>query len=258
MHIVICTDSSYLRQIRVMLTSLFLNNRGRNVNIHILFSGEQHHNLEPLKKWIIACKQQVTVHLFNSKSIRHLKVTDHISTATYIRFFIPDILSESIEKVLYLDIDLIVDSDINELWETDIKSDYAAAVFPEGNKDFNAGVLLVNLRKWRENKISSRLVEWATENNHNLRFWDQDVLNHILRGNVKPLDNRWNQLKTTGGKGIIHYAGSHKPWDPFYNNSNKKYYFKYLKKTPMWFDLYKLRLIKLMAIFSNFKNRIFN
>ncbi len=165
---------------------------------------------------------------------------EHISPVAYLRLMIPEVLPLAVEKVLYLDSDMIVCDDISQLWDTDITTmDFAAA--PErgaasrassrrgirhhlalGMKPdqvvFNAGVLLINLRRWRQSHLASRAFAYLRCLAHEVRWYEQEALNVVANGSYRELDPRWNvpALAARPGSGartsIVHYLTAHKPW----------------------------------------------
>lgn len=187
------------------------------------------------------------------------KNVERITIGALYRLFIPNIL-KNIEKVIYLDSDVLVNIDIRTLWNEDISEYYAAVV--SDDKDmakmyvdtkyyrnmgidyrayFNAGILLLNLKNINLNidfsKESMKLLSVCT------KFSDQDVLNALLKDKVKFIDKKYNLLidlqkgsdeklaKQIKTKAVLHFAGYLKPWNC--NNSDViKLYCSYLIKTP--------------------------
>ena len=87
------------------------------------------------------------------------------------------------------------------------------------NNYFNAGVMFIDLEKWRKKSIESLSIEIIKEKNKELKFWDQDILNIIFNDDVFEISNSLNYIiniekQTTIPKAtrFIHYAGSFKPW----------------------------------------------
>ncbi|MBR0226651.1 MAG: glycosyltransferase family 8 protein [Thermoguttaceae bacterium] len=144
----------------------------------------------------------------------------------YHRLFAPTFLPESLDKILYLDVDIAVLASLRELWDASLDGVFAAAVTDrrideehcrsigiENKADyFNAGVLLMNLKKWREDDVVARLFEIIQEFEGRLFYADQDVLNiyasryglHLVSGdwNTNPLDYVEGQTR------LLHYMGS--------------------------------------------------
>lgn len=211
---------------------------------------------------------------------------DYITIDTYIRFFISD-LCPQYDKAIYLDSDLIVLDDLQKLYNEDI-TDYAMGVVQDISmevsikndftiksnnmsfseyfvnvlkkkklKYFNVGVLLLNLKEFREKSIMNDLIKFAEENSL-LYFQDQDVMNAVLENKVLYLDSKWNLLKDFAfyislienksrieelkkcykKPGIIHYVGENKPWiykEKFcYDYERIKDWWKYYRKSPLY------------------------
>ena len=220
----------------------------------------------------------------------------YISKETYFRFFIPE-LFPSYEKILYLDADIIVLDDISKLFNENIDGYYAGVVqdtvlevfiedktiktktkpkmdyetyFKEklkktNQKYFNAGVLLLNLSKIRNENAIEKLWDYTAKQSP-LEFQDQDVLNSVWENDVKYLDYKWNTLKdlnwfanqikdkskrnlllqTYKKPSVFHYVGSNKPWlvhSINYNYSFIKEWWDYYKLTP-YFDKNELSILK--------------
>lgn len=140
-------------------------------------------------------------------------IDQHLSIETYFRLVIQEVLPQY-HKILYLDCDMIVNSDLVELYQTDMKGyllaaakdidylgsaklykdvkEYATKVLKLESEFnyFQAGVLVINLDEMRKQFTVKELLEVAGK--YNWRHHDQDVLNFICRGKVKYLEQKWN------------------------------------------------------------------
>jgi hypothetical protein len=184
----------------------------------------------------------------------------HISPVTYYRLLLPELLPRTLEKVLYLDSDVIVCEDIAPLWDTDIAEvDLAAA--PEldlagrpvpiarwlpghdlGMKAdllfFNVGVLLINLRRWREARVAQRSFVCLRSLDRDIRWYDQDVINLVVNGRYRTLAPRWNARPLTHTSqiahpvSILHFFTATKPWHWNYRWSCRERFFESLDRTP--------------------------
>ncbi len=121
---------------------------------------------------------------------------------------------------------------VEDFWVKDSRNSYLS--MPKGSKYFNAGVLLINLKKWREEHIKNKVIEFIKTNSARIKFCSQDPLNAILHDKWLQLDPKWNfmpHLTYPGLKNIkpaiIHYAGLKKPWKA--NCRLKEEYYKYRK-----------------------------
>jgi len=155
------------------------------------------------------------------------KITKAYSVATMFRLLIPELMPDEMDKVIFLDSDVVVDMDIGELW------DYNVDNFPVmGRKDkwcdnplfsegvdsgtyINAGIMLMNLRLIRsEPNLSGRISEFIQSHPNSL-FVDQDVINYIFNGRQGLLPERFNMLTVEHRnkeyvpeeKCIYHFAG---------------------------------------------------
>ncbi len=174
-----------------------------------------------------------SLRFYNVKTMligHRLKPSEHVGVETYYRFLIPNILPE-VDKVLYLDSDLIVLTDVADLYMQDLNENLVAAVrdpdfqgqvnMPSGTMKqyaceelriknpygyFQAGVLLLNLTEMRALHSTE---EWLCLAGAPHRYADQDVLNQCCQGRVKYLDISWNVLTDCDWKRIsevIKYA----------------------------------------------------
>lgn len=261
MNIVCCTDNNYVIPCGVLITSVCENNSSEDIKIYILTEGISLENQERLKAVVAKYGKQIEFYTVDKKAFANCPISRHITLATYFRLIMTDILPQDIEKVLYLDCDIIVRHSLHSLWNTDIDS-YAAGVIPDMSIDdiriynrlqypsyfgyFNAGVLLVNLRYWREKNLSDRFFEIINQYPERLRYHDQDVLNIALREiklnlhmkyNVQhgyffkdPLISRkyWEEREQAIiDPVILHYSGN-KPWFIEFDTPYKKDFAFYL------------------------------
>ena len=169
-----------------------------------------------------------------------------------------NISTQYLNKILYLDSDILVLTDISECWGIDINK-FAIAAVPSQNKKrslvlnidenryFNSGVLLINLKYWRENNLTLKFIDFIKNHSHLIKFWDQDVLNRVCGDSVLFIDEKWNYCGLYSDENdvnILHFVGMHKPWSKHYKmNKNKKKYYKTLLKTPYWKFKYTRYLI---------------
>ena len=259
------TDNKYAQHLGVTIASILLNtNTQKIINFHVLNDGTlTEENIKNLKQ-VIKGKENV---YFNFITVNKDIFADcfmipnsHISIATYYRFLVPSVLP-SVSKLLYLDCDLIVKADIEELFSIDLFNYYVAAVqdiIGRENQErlnlnlenyyCNAGVLLLNLDLMRQDNMQNKLIDTAIKNKDIIWWQDQDVINMVMDGKIKYLDLAWNFQyfypgdymdfdletfnKAKNNPKIIHYIGSIKPWSSYSNRPFGKEYFKYLEFTP--------------------------
>jgi lipopolysaccharide biosynthesis glycosyltransferase len=183
----------------------------------------------------------------------------HISTATYARLLISSKLPDRVHRVLYLDADILVLDELARIRELDLEGAVLGAVLDErlsahikmGNTSlaglpsvrdyFNAGVLLIDLARWRAERISEKALEYLAQCPHS-PYSDQDALNVACDGLWKKLDPRWNyyqidlekplsDLSAAQRPGIVHFQGWSKPWDARSLNLNAGFYDSFRTRT---------------------------
>lgn len=248
-HIVAATDKGYEQHTAVMLASLFANNKSNQFIVHLLHS-DKSAGIGKLAKFINRKKHGCELYEIKEASLSGFKISHHISLATYFRLLIPELIPATIGKILYLDSDMVVLSNIDELWCTDVQNHAAAGVkdhfdryeqlgISHGYEYFNAGVMVWNLESIRKTDFTAEAIKYLHEKYDDILYWDQDIINYLLQGKVKKINKTWNvfptdNLKEKKSARIVHYAGSVKPWNYPQDNSFDKYYFRYLLRTP-WF-----------------------
>ncbi len=259
-NIAITVDKNYCIHAAVMLYSLLSNNKSTDIYVHIILNFKNPFFKIPMKYVLNRKRCPHKFYFIDEKDIAFAKdliITYHISIATYFRLFLPSILKH-IDKVLFLDSDIIVDGNIDELYAADIQQHSLAAVIDNGaeaidNDDnriavlglkygyFNAGVMLLNLHYLRENNYELKFEDFIRNHPDKIKFWDQDVLNVVTQGTVKSIDKKWNFLSQNYDEKdlpvIIHFAGIHKPWDGYSQHISKDKYFQYLQDDKFLFFL---------------------
>lgn len=275
-HLVTASDKNFGRHTGIMLMSLFNTQIGNcSVEVSILDGGIDSIDKEKISRVCSISGKPPTFISINNEAFGNAKIDGHISIATYYRVLLPELFPH-LDKILYIDSDTIINASLQELWDTDIHEYFAAAVqdsgahdemhahklgLPDGTKYFNAGVLLINLKKWREYDVTKKLMTRIRSEQHLLKFWDQDALNAELWSHTKMLGPKFNLMVhflkpdhqsiytdrdiTEAQKNpvIIHYNSGDKPWLKYCQNSMKKYYRSYwrvsewrnipLKSTPL-------------------------
>lgn len=252
-NIALSTDNTYAEQTAVVLCSIFENNKNSKINSYIIDGGISEKNKQEIKNLTRKYRQSVNFIKIDLNKFSFLPEIGHLSRATWYRILIPEIF-ENLDKILYLDSDTIVDAEIAELYNINISEKIIAAakdaqtIESFENKDFNAGVLLINIKNWKENNITNKAIDFISKNkddfeNKKYPNLDQDVLNKVIEKNlVQEIPIRYNFVTANLSSitkpkliSIFHFAGNLKPW----GNSNfiplKQYFFKYSDLTP-WKD----------------------
>ena len=254
-HIVFCVSNNYVTHLGAAMASVLQNNPNTDFSFHILSADLTEESKKQIWKLKTRFPRFDVEYLVPPAALfQGLKLTiPHISIETYFRYVIADLLPD-LDKVLYLDADLIVAGDLTPLWQTPLSEEaYLAAGVPDlwieklnykstlgfQKKDVyvNAGVLLFNLKKMREQSVSKQFFEMQEQWKDRICFQDQDIINLTLLGKIKVIDSIYNftsyhykKEKSKRSKAVIfHFTGFKKPWIKQYSHQLKKVYQKYEK-----------------------------
>lgn len=260
MNICLASDDEYSKYMGTAMVSILNNSLDdEEIVFHLLDGGiskENKDNLLSLKN-IKNCEIYFYTPDIKKYETWYLKSnSENWSPATFYRLSIPSIIP-NVDKILYLDCDVIVNLSLRELFEIDIENYYALVCKEDWREEgyFNAGVLMINNKLWKESNIEEVFCEYYNKNYINYGCLDQDLLNDVLKGKVKIIDKKWNFFPMINNKplgismddyieankkSIIHYI-YYKPWDEesisvgsIYFN----YYWQHYMSTP-WFKDYK-------------------
>lgn len=123
----------------------------------------------------------------------------------YNRLFVTDLVPENIDRVLYLDSDTIIEQNLSPLWNIDFEDCYLAGVddclsqrynkiveISETATYCNAGVLMLNLKKWREDHLKQKFIDYIVERNGYFVFNEQTIINSVCPNKIKVLPCSFN------------------------------------------------------------------
>ena len=260
-------DDVYIPFLAVALQSLIDNASDKNYySIKILYTNISEENQAKINKYQRENVdiEFVDLNYYINKVKDKLYTRDYYSATTYFRLFIPDLYPQY-DKVLYLDSDIVVLSDIADLYNIDMENNLVAAapddviqtikVFQEyaelvvGVTDykryFNAGILLMNLDELRKFKFQDKFLYLLSKVKFSVAQ-DQDYLNRLCKGRVKLLENTWDRMPIGGDVvkredlHLIHYNLAFKPWH-FEDILYKEYFWKYAQQTEFFDTIQRIK-----------------
>lgn len=258
--IVVVSDNHYFILLGALIKSIE-SNLGANTRVD-LWVVEENVSKQNKKKLEASVDPNITsVHWKNLKDVIPAGFKLPIDSSSfplnvYARFFIPSFLPASVTKVLYLDVDMIVLRDLNELWDIDLGDNYIAAVqdprlltfdndwggvknykelgFAPDTKYLNTGMMLINITKWKANNLTDTIFEAIRKNVKFANYPDQYGLNIVLANQWLPLDPRWNHFSTIDldKPYLIHFVQRKPIYKSYnYNEGYKQLFYKYLGMT---------------------------
>ncbi len=293
-HISCSTDDNYAQHCGVMLCSLFENNKDSVFIIHILMnertlSGD---NCQKLRALVEKYHSTCVFHDVDCSKIQGMpdRKIRPLGAAAYYRLLYTSIFDESVHSVLYLDCDIVVNGNIDAIFELEL-DDYALAAvqdvecysdehrmqipIPYERCMFCSGVMYVNLDFWRRHNVEEKLLYYARKV-RNRCLHDQDALNAVFHHKWFRLPPKWNKFNSGYIRKedfltrkdmeeylkypvIIHFLSNLKPWQDIPGLRYRNLYYKYLALT-VWKDFTPQRRenesyygLRKMIFFSNMR-----
>jgi lipopolysaccharide biosynthesis glycosyltransferase len=264
LHLSMCFDENYLTPFTVLLTSILKNNASNPIHVHAIATGLSTRQKNVLRNLLRDHGGDIFYYVVADERAEHfyLPETSHLTISSYYRLFIAGMVPDHVERLLYLDTDIIVNNSIAGLFNISMGEAAVAAVTelctntvrPElgitsPDMYFNSGVLLINVKKWNQQQITERTINYIIKNPEKLIWGDQDALNAIFAGNYMRLEGKYNVIHadvpaklTRQGfrnflkdKAIIHYTLSkNKPWKQDCKSEVRFLYFDYMWQSKCW------------------------
>ena len=248
MNILVTLDRNYLPPLRVMLGSLFLNNPGETFSIYLVGDGLTEEDWAELER-ICAPHGRLGPVSVPEDLFAAAPVVRYYSRAMYYRLLAAQLLPAGVDRVLYLDPDILVINALRPLYDTDLEGKLMAASIhrgltdlssrvnrlrldtPEAEGYFNSGVLVMDLAAMRRRMDPAEIFAYARDHADTLILPDQDILNGLYGSELYPVEESlWNydarrfdryQLASQGEMdmdwvmdhtAVLHFCGKRKPW----------------------------------------------
>jgi lipopolysaccharide biosynthesis glycosyltransferase len=262
-NILMASDPDYFQHMAVCLVSLLASNRRTHFNVVILVT---HYTTEAADKLRKSVENHLNLTLqlvtFDSAPLSQLPHPNpHYPPEIYARFWLEDYFPPDVERVIYLDGDIVVVGELDELLTLPLGENVLAAVPIPGSSRakelgynvadgyFNSGVMVINLKRWRNIGAREILITTAHAIAGQLKNPDQDVLNYCFHDQYVKLDYVWNAItpyfrqKNSLGLSrkeirrvarqarIVHFSGASKPWQYLCTHPFKRVYLQCLATT---------------------------
>ncbi len=211
LHIVYASDDKFAEILGVSLVSLYENNTDmEKIHIYVLDSGISDANKQKLLS-ISKSYEREDIQFISARDISKILSmnvkTDRGSLSQYARLFVSRDLPETLERVLYLDCDIIINSSLRELWNLDLEGKTIAALKDAFSKQyrknielqpddimFNSGVMLIDMKKWKEKHIEKKLLSFIKRHKGVIQQGDQGALNAVLSKDTYCFHPRFNSV----------------------------------------------------------------
>lgn len=268
MHLLLCPDGNYAEHAAVVLASVLANvSEPRRLKVWIVANELDAQSRGLLARVVRRGGGQIEFLWVDAARLNDAPVGGHISRASYYRLLAPVCLPAEVDRFLYLDSDLVVEDDIAPLFAIDLADNVLAAVanpctwhgqlgLPAGTHYFNAGVLMIDRRRWEDACVSERVLAIIAEKAASLRYHDQDALNCVITGRWTKFAPAWNQQhyfplldpaalgyghaewkRALDQPSLIHFTGGSKPWHAKNRHPFRSRYRHYRRRAglpPLW------------------------
>lgn len=267
MNLLLTLDENYLPPCRVMLYSFFASNpEERDVTVYLLHSAIPDEKLNGLNAFCSGFGAELKPIRVDAALFENAPVSRRYPKEMYYRLLSPLILPQELQRVLYLDPDILIINPLRPLWELDLRGNIFAAAAHTGltemaneinqvrldteHEYFNSGVMLIDLDAAREVVTSEDVFRCVSEHERELILPDQDVFNILYGDRTIPVDDVvWNYdvrnyskylLRSTGrhdlswvmnNTAVLHFCGKNKPWHEDYKNPFGMLYLHYMNLT---------------------------
>ncbi|EMH8921514.1 glycosyltransferase family 8 protein [Proteus mirabilis] len=242
-NIAYSVDNNFIKYAIISIISIIKNDKEK-YHFHIFYSNISDDNLDKIKKLELeGCA--LTLYKINVNIFKNMQVKENLPISMYFRLIIPQVLHPFINKVLYLDADIICINKLSDVFSYNLKNKIAGVInhvyidpyvssLSLNNTEyyFNSGVMLINTEEWKSNKILEKFLIKINESNY--KYPDQDVLNILLENKILYLDGKYNRfienVRKNDNTTLIHYTGTPKPWKAWYNNDD--FFYRYFIISP--------------------------
>lgn len=275
MNILYTLNDNFVPQVCAAICSICENNRKeKDIHFYLFSMNISTKNKKKITKFVSSYRRKIDIIEIPDLQEYFTKDfdTNGWSNVVLARLLLDKLLPKKIDRILYLDGDTIVLGNLNKFYNMDLKDKVLAmAIEPTVNKErknklglenyyyHNSGVLLIDLKKWRDNNIGNKVIDYFIKNKKVIFAPDQDALNGELKDDIYSLPPKYNffniynqynynffvkllkpikyiseeeYMDSVNNPLIIHYLGEERPWRKGNKHKYRNEYIKYLNMTP--------------------------
>ena len=221
-HLLSTINQNYVVPFRVMVHSLQTFRLGTTpITWHVFESDLSAADKLGIQTHLESAAIEINWHRYTHERLAGLPIWGRAIVGMYQRIFVPDVLPEAIDRMIYLDGDLLFLDAIETLWNTDISGAIIGAVqdavvpyvssplglrryrelgYQRTDPYFNAGVFIVDRDAWREHRVGEKAIDYVHRYERSINLADQDALNAVLHDQWRRLDDRWNIIGSAAGR----------------------------------------------------------
>lgn len=265
-HVLMCCDRNYIQHAAVFLVSLAQHTPSARFEVVLACDDLTEEVKEKLLHTLENCTNiNIKFSRVLGEDLESLPIHPGLTKESWGRILIEDYFSPEVNKAFYFDADMVVTRDLSPLLDIDVSDHLLAAAsipgsaraavhgYDPGDGYFNSGVLVINLRKWRQADRRAALIAYTAAHPERVNDPDQDALNGCFHADRLHLDTIFNAItpffRANSGlpvspdeiarvrreARIVHFTGQSKPWLFLCNHPRKADYLRFLGMTA-WRD----------------------
>ena len=257
-NILVTLNEAYVPHLNTMLMSLISNNKNIVPKVYLLHSSVKESTLKLTRRILSQSNGELFTIYADEETLKEAPTTERFPREMYYRIFAAKYLPKELDRILYLDPDIIINGSVKELYEIHMEGCFFAAAshngavtraingrrlkLQKGTPYINSGVLVINLKELRRNQDCSQVFDYIARNRKKLILPDQDIISALYGDKIIELDphiynmteRQFRYSRLTGGKKdlewirqnsvIIHYCGKNKPWRDKYRGKLNVFY----------------------------------
>lgn len=238
-NLVFCLDENYSEQLPSIIFTLLKSNKSE-LSFHFITTAPESAGIKRTKNALISLGHDCEIIPIEVTKFHGFLEMRHLKYSTYFKFLIPSLIKA--ERVLYIDTDVYINTDLSEIFNADLNGKAIGVVMDEyvnspsfadilkdfvlkGGSYFNAGIILWDLTKIDREGFFDECLNAFSPNEYRIRFGDQCLLNVLMDEKKTLLPGKWNyqiaarnldfgdlENRIKNSEGIFHFCASPKPW----------------------------------------------
>ena len=264
-HFAFGIDANYVKYAGVMMTSIVWNHPGQSICFHLACDGlhkEDKARLETFSKLYSHTRIELYDVREQLQSIKLFAgtVPERLNRTVFLRILLPELLPETARRLVYLDADMLCVGDLAPLWNANLEERAVGALLNPGNlrlsrglglshtRYLSAGTLVIDVAKWREQKLTQRVLKAYRKHGARFSLLEEDALNLVLDGDFTELPAEWIAfseafnpllLRRQPGNLLLHFINDGKPWIRYCAPEMEELYWGYVRRS-LWSDMQPL------------------
>lgn len=209
MDIALASDNNYIRHMAVTIESIIENNMNDDINFHIMDNGIEKSNIEKIRVQIESRGKRVYFYDFSNleEEVGFYSHSSVLPISTFSRIFLPPRLQIKTDRLIYMDVDMVCCRSLSEIYDIEMDQNIVAGVqdFADtrarlangldlNHRYINCGFMLIDINKWIENDVTSKVHNYILERNGEVVQEDQGAINSVLQNEIKIIHPRYNAM----------------------------------------------------------------